>query len=95
MREKNCEDKAPKVAETKTETNSEEVDDPKSVLSDITFTVAAYPAIFQAHSASATKSIQEDPTIKGISFSSGARMQVLDAATPSAIDTITIEIPKS
>ena len=95
MREKNCEDKAPKVAETKTETNSEEVDDPKSVLSDITFTVAAYPAIFQAHSASATKSIQEDPNIKGIFSSAGYYIQVSDAATPSAIDTIKIKIPKS
>ena len=39
----NCERKTLKIAATKTETNSEEVDDYKSVLSDLTFTFGAAP----------------------------------------------------
>ena len=71
------------------------MDDYKPVFSDITLTVAAAPDRVQSHSVSATTSITEDPTIKSIFAASGARMQVSVATTQSAIDTITIKIPKS
>ena len=87
--EKNRKRKTLKAASTKTETKSEEVDDSKSVFSDITFTVATASDIFQAHSVSDTISIPEDPTIKGIFPAAGAQMQVSADATPSDIDTIT------
>ena len=41
-----------------------------------------------------TKSTAEYPNIKGILASTGDWMQVSDAETPGAIDTITIEITK-
>ena len=71
------------------------MDDSKPEFSDLTFTVAAAPARVQSHPASATTPISEDPTIKGIFAAAGARMQVSAAATPSAINTVTINIPKS
>ena len=71
------------------------MDDPKLVFSDLTFTSTAAPARVQSHPASATTPISEDPTIKGIFAAAGARMQVSAAATPSAINTVTIKIPKS
>ena len=71
------------------------MDDPKSVFSDITFTVVAALARVQFHYNSATTSIPEDPTIKSIFATAGARMQVSAAATLSSINPITIEIPKS
>ena len=40
-------------------------------------------------------SITEDTTIKGIFADAGTWMQVSDSASPTAISTITIEIPKS
>ena len=56
-RENNRERKTLEVAATKKETKSGEVDDSKSVLSDLTFTFGAAPDIVQTHSMSDTKSI--------------------------------------
>ena len=73
--EKNRELKALKAATTKKETKSGEVDDSKSVFSDITFTVVAALARVQFHYNSATTSIPEDPTIKSICRRSGASVR--------------------
>ena len=56
-RKNNRERKTLEVAATKKETKSGEVDDSKSVLSDLTFTFGAAPDIVQTHSMSDTKSI--------------------------------------
>ena len=55
--ENNRERKTLEVAATKKETNSGEVDNYKSLLSDLTFTFGAAPDIVQTHSMSDTKSI--------------------------------------
>ena len=94
-RENNCERKTLKVEAIKTETKSEEVDDSKSVLSDLTFTFGSASDRVQEQPMSDTKSISENTTTKGILAAKGAQMQVSDTETPSAIDTITIEITKS
>ena len=52
--EKNIDSKSLKAQATNTETNSEEADDPKSVFSDLTFTVTDAHSKVQDHSASAT-----------------------------------------
>ena len=61
-----------KASATKADTNSEEADDSKTVFSDLTLTVAASPDQVQLHSASATLSVPEDPTIKGKFSAEGA-----------------------
>ena len=94
-REKNYELKSLKAAATKTETKLKEVDDYKSVFSDITFTVVTDPDIVQSHSASATTSIAEDPTIKVIFSAVGNQIKVPAAVTPGAINIIRIEVTKS
>ena len=89
-REKNCDHKSLKYSATK----SEEADDTESFFSDITFTITAALAKFQAHHASATTgtSIPEDLTSKGIYADAGARMKLVPASTQSNIYTITIKI---
>ena len=97
FREKNCERKFLKAATTKKETNSDEEDDSKSVLSDLNFTVTADPDKFQAHSTldNAGTEITEDSIIKGIFDAASALMQVQAADAHSATDTITMEISNS
>ena len=92
----NCKHKYLKVAVTKIETKSEEADDSKSVFSYLIFLFMAAPDKLQYHYTSATTGniIPEDPTIKEIFDAPGVCMQVSDAATQSATDTIAIEIPK-
>ena len=96
-RQNNYERKSLKPEVTKTESKSEEADDSKSVFSDVIFAVTSAPAKVQDHSALATTrtSIPKDPTIKGIYSDSVSWMQVSAAATHIAMETITIEIPKS
>ena len=94
-RDNNSKRKTLKAAETNSETKSEEVDDSKWVLSDITFTFRAAPDRFQHHSMLDTKSITEYSTIKGILDATGARMQVSYAETLTATDTIMTKITKS
>ena len=72
----NFKQKTIKSTETKTETKSDKVDDSKSVLSDITFKVAAAPARVQSRSVSDITSIPENTTTKGIFSATDARMQV-------------------
>ena len=97
FRDKICERKFLKATTTKKETNSDEEDDSKSVLSDLTFTVTADPDKFQAHSTldNAGTEITEDSIIKGIFDAASALMQVQAADAHSATDTITMEISNS
>ena len=67
------------------------MDDSNLVFSDLTFKVAAAP---QYQSLLVTTLIPEDPTIKSIFAAAGVWMKMSDAATPSDINTITIDIPK-
>ena len=59
--------------------------------------ITSAPAKVQAHSPWDPKcaAVYEYPIIKGIFDAAGACMQVSAAATKIAMDTITIEIPKS
>ena len=73
----------------------EEADYLKTVFSDLTFMLAADPYKVQSNSASATLSIQEDPTIKVIFAATGAQMKVSATTTTGKKYTITLVIHKS
>ena len=92
--ENNCNRINLKDAKTKADTNTKEEEDSKTVLSDLTFTVAAAPAQVKFHNTPATSAIPEHHTIKGIFDDLGAWMKVSATATKSDIDTVTIVIPK-
>ena len=63
FRDKNHKSKALKSTETKTENKSEEVDDSKSVLSDLIFTVSDAPArVFASAGACMQVSASENPS---------------------------------
>ena len=82
-----------KASATKTHTKSEEVDNSKTVFSDLIFVVTASPDKVQSHYASATSAIPEDPTIKDIFAAAGALMQVMEAETTRNTYTVNPEIP--
>ena len=71
------------------------MDGSKSLPIDLTFTVTVAPDRVQSHSVLYITYTPDYTTIKYIFAAKGAHMQVLSAATPSSIDTITIEVPKS
>ena len=63
------------------------------MFSDLIFTVVVAPAQVQSHPASATSSIPEDPTIKGIFYAADAHTKVSATTTTSDTDTVTLVIP--
>ena len=77
-----------KAVTTKSNNKLEEVDDSKIVFSDLTFTVAAYPAQVQTQSTRSTSAIPEDPTIKGIFSAAGAWMKMLATTTTRNTETL-------
>ena len=99
-RDKACDCGWLKYDMTKADPKSEDNDDTKSLFSELTFTVADSPAMAQAYLVSAamgtaTSTIPEDPTIKGIFDAAGAWMKVSDDAAPLSTDIIIIKIPNS
>ena len=82
---------------TKANPKSEDNDDIRLLFSELIFTVADFPATDQAYLVSAatgtaTSTIPEDPTIKGIFDAAGAWMKVSDDAAPFSTDRIIIKI---
>ena len=83
-----------KAFSTKADTNLEEADDSKTVLSDLTFTVADAPYQVELHSASDTSTVPENTTIQGIFAAAGAWIQASTNTTTSDTYTITLLIRK-
>ena len=99
-RDKACDCGWLKYDMTKADPKSEDNDDTKLLFSELTFTVADSPAMAQAYLVSAamgtaTSTIPEDPTIKGIFDAAGSWMQVSAATAPRSTDRIIDEIYQS